>query len=168
MAPDVRPRDRHQARLREPGSGTTPDLFGNGYVAITDNADDRMNVLVYKRGADVPADQRLVCKVPVFGSGASTTDNSLITWGNSIVVENNYGYENPTSLLLGKSVTGGAAASTSAPTQRLRHGVAERDPLALRRPQALHRQRAALLLREGAQLLGHRRLVPHRGGLPHR
>ncbi|MFE0580182.1 hypothetical protein [Streptomyces sp. NPDC058874] len=90
------------------GSGTTPDLFGDGYVAITDNADDRMNVLVYRRGADVAADRRLVCKVPVFGSGSSTTDNSLITWGNSIVVENNYGYENPAGLLLGRSVVGGA------------------------------------------------------------
>lgn len=97
------------------GSGTTPDLFGadgaraaGTYVAITDNADDRMNVLVYRRGAAVPADQRLVCKVPVFGAGASTTDNSLISWGNSLVVENNYGYENVTSLTLGRSVVGGA------------------------------------------------------------
>ncbi|MFF1923306.1 hypothetical protein ACFVW8_22375 [Streptomyces sp. NPDC058221] len=93
------------------GSGTTPDLFGDGddYVAITDNADDRMNVLVYRRGPGVPDAQRLVCKVPVFGSGASTTDNSMISWGNSLVVENNYGYENLTSLLLGRSVVGGAA-----------------------------------------------------------
>ncbi|MEU8758736.1 hypothetical protein [Streptomyces sp. NPDC048659] len=93
------------------GSGTTPDLFGqNGakYVAITDNADDRMNILVYRRGADVPAADRLVCTVPVFGSGASTTDNSLISWGNSLVVENNYGYENITSLTFGRSVVGGA------------------------------------------------------------
>ncbi|WP_338702955.1 hypothetical protein V2W30_36900 [Streptomyces sp. Q6] len=91
------------------GSGTTPDLFGEGedYVAITDNADDRMNVLVYRRGADVPDDERLVCKVPVFGSGASTTDNSLISHGNSLVVENNYGYENITSLTFGRSVVGG-------------------------------------------------------------
>ncbi|MFI9000735.1 hypothetical protein [Streptomyces sp. NPDC053541] len=92
------------------GSGTTPDLFGqNGarYVAITDNADDRMNVLVYRRGTDVAPADRLVCKVPVFGAGASTTDNSLISWGNSLVVENNYGYENPTSLTFGRSVVGG-------------------------------------------------------------
>lgn len=93
------------------GSGTTPDLFGEGedYVAITDNADDRMNVLVYRRGADVPEAERLVCKVPVFGADASTTDNSLITWGNSIVVENNYGYENITSLTFGRSVVGGVS-----------------------------------------------------------
>ncbi|MFF1380301.1 hypothetical protein [Streptomyces sp. NPDC058308] len=93
------------------GSGTTPDLFGehDDYVAITDNADDRMNVLVFRRGADVPDDERLVCKVPVFGSGASTTDNSLITWGDSLVVENNYGYENITSLTFGRSVVGGVS-----------------------------------------------------------
>ncbi|MFD7861989.1 hypothetical protein [Streptomyces sp. NPDC059783] len=93
------------------GSGTTPDLFGDGdaYVAITDNADDRMNVLVYRRAPGIPEGQRLVCTVPVFGSGASTTDNSMISWGNSLVVENNYGYEDVTTLLLGRSVVGGVA-----------------------------------------------------------
>lgn len=44
------------------GSGTAPDLFGTDdeYVAITDNADDRMNVLVFRRGVDVPDDRCLV------------------------------------------------------------------------------------------------------------
>ncbi|MER7762940.1 hypothetical protein [Streptomyces sp. NPDC097619] len=100
------------------GSGTTPDLFGEGpggsgsggggYVAITDNADDRMNLLVFRRGPDVPAGRRLVCRVPLFRSGASTTDNSAVTWGRSLVVENNYGYENPAGVLFGRSVPGGA------------------------------------------------------------
>lgn len=91
------------------GSGTTPDIFGDGgrYVAITDNADDRMHVLVYRRDADAPAGRRLVCEVPVFASGASTTDNSLISWGDSLVVENNYGYEDVASLTFGRSVVGG-------------------------------------------------------------
>ncbi|MEU6083162.1 hypothetical protein [Streptomyces sp. NPDC047108] len=89
------------------GSGTTPDLLGEDHVAITDNADDRMHVLVYRRGADVPDAERLLCKVPVFGSGESTTDNSLISHGNSLIVENNYGYENPMSLTFGRSVVGG-------------------------------------------------------------
>ncbi|MFE9255340.1 hypothetical protein [Streptomyces sp. NPDC006879] len=90
------------------GSGTTPDLFGDGYVAITDNADERMNVLVLRRGVHVSARDRLVCKVPVFGLGASTTDNSMVSWGNSLVVENNYGYRNLFSLLFGRTVIGGA------------------------------------------------------------
>ncbi|MEV6108551.1 hypothetical protein AB0M28_28180 [Streptomyces sp. NPDC051940] len=84
------------------GSGTTPTLLGE-YVAITDNADDRMHVLVHRRDTGA-----LVCRVPVFGAGASTTDNSLIGWDHSLVVENNYGYENVTSLTGGRSVVGGA------------------------------------------------------------
>jgi len=73
------------------GSGTTPTLIGKEYVAITDNAEPRMNVLVYKRQRNVTGN-RLVCQVPVFTDGASATENSLIVSGNSIFVENNYGY----------------------------------------------------------------------------
>jgi hypothetical protein len=64
-----------------------------GLVAITDNADP-MNVVVYKRGRQVSG-PRQVCKQPVFEQGASSTDNSLIAAGRSIVVENNYGYTGP-------------------------------------------------------------------------
>ncbi len=90
------------------GSGTTPTLLGGQYVAITDNADDRMHVLVYRR-RQAWAGDRLVCAVAVFGSGASTTDNSLIGYGRSLVVENNYGYRNFTSVWFGGSTPGGLA-----------------------------------------------------------
>ncbi len=74
------------------GSGTTPTLMAGGYVAITDNADP-MNVVVYRKAATLaPGEQRTVCEVPVFETGASATDNSLIAAGNSLIVENNYGY----------------------------------------------------------------------------
>jgi len=60
------------------GSGTTPTLLDpdgpggrDGYVAITDNADERMHVLVYRRDPALPAAGRLVCRVPVFGAGAT-------------------------------------------------------------------------------------------------
>ncbi|MDL4771501.1 MULTISPECIES: hypothetical protein [Thermomonosporaceae] len=86
------------------GSGTTPTFFGDGYVAITDNADDRMHVLVQRR-----SDGKLLCKVPVFGSGASATDNSLIGYGRSLFVENNYGYRNFLELPPGGSSVGGAS-----------------------------------------------------------
>ena len=46
------------------GSGTTPTLIGKDLVAITDNAEPRMNVLFYKR--DGNARNRLLCKAPVF------------------------------------------------------------------------------------------------------
>src|SRR4029077_3038081 len=43
------------------GSGTTPTVMGNHYVAITDNADP-MNVVVYRRAANVGAGRgRIVC-----------------------------------------------------------------------------------------------------------
>lgn len=83
------------------GSGTTPTLMGanNEYVGITDNADP-INVVVYDRTTG-----ELVCEEPVFmfplapghSSGlsyASATDNSLIGYNNSLIVENNWGYRN--------------------------------------------------------------------------
>jgi hypothetical protein len=77
------------------GSGTTPTIMKGGYVAITDNADP-MNVVVYRKAARLRHGQRrVVCQVPVFDAGASATENSLITNGRSLYVENNYGYQDP-------------------------------------------------------------------------
>jgi hypothetical protein len=77
------------------GSGTTPTIMAGGYVAITDNADP-MNVVVYRRAKKLPAGvSRTVCEVPVFAQGAGATENSLITAGRSLFVENNYGYQDP-------------------------------------------------------------------------
>ncbi len=76
-----------------PGSGTTPTLVNDEWVAITDNADP-MNIVVYRRGA-VVSGEREVCSVPVFEQGASATDNSLIAVDRALVVTNNYGYRGP-------------------------------------------------------------------------
>ncbi|TMK99198.1 MAG: hypothetical protein E6G34_06820 [Actinobacteria bacterium] len=89
----------------EDGSGTTPNLMGGKYVAITDNADP-MDVVVYRRAKSVTG-SRLVCTVPVFEPGASSTDNSLIGTGHSIVVENNFGYTGPTATTNGASTAPG-------------------------------------------------------------
>jgi hypothetical protein len=86
------------------GSGTTPTLFGDGYVAITDNADPQMHVVVYARN-----DGRFVCSAPVFAAGTSDTENSLVAVGNSLFVENNYGYRGPQSTLLGATTSPGVA-----------------------------------------------------------
>jgi hypothetical protein len=88
-----------------PGSGTTPTLVGSQYVAITDNADP-MDVVVYKRGRTVTG-SRLACTQPVFAPGAGATDNSLIGIGNSLIVENNYGYSGPTATIQGATTTPG-------------------------------------------------------------
>jgi hypothetical protein len=79
--------------------------MGSGYVAITDNADP-MDVVVYRRAKQVSG-SRLVCTVPVFSAGSSSTDNSLIGTGRSIVVENNYGYTGPSATINGASTAPG-------------------------------------------------------------
>jgi len=88
------------------GSGTTPTLIGRNLVVITDNADPRMQVLSFRRTAK-PVAHRQVCRQPVFARGASDTENSIVAVGRSVVVENNYGYQNPSTTTLGRSTTPG-------------------------------------------------------------
>lgn len=87
------------------GSGTTPTLLGDDWVAITDNADP-MNVVVYRRQREVVG-SRLGCEQPVFTAGASATENSLIGAGRSLIVENNYGYTDPFVTTGGGSTSAG-------------------------------------------------------------
>jgi outer membrane protein assembly factor BamB len=85
------------------GSGTTPTVMRGGNVAITDNADP-MNVVVYRKRTG-----RVVCETPVFERGASATENSLITAGRSLFVENNHGYQDPFGPSSGALTTPGFA-----------------------------------------------------------
>jgi hypothetical protein len=89
------------------GSGTTPTLLGDRWVAINDNADPQTNVLVYDRREG--ATDRLHCTQPALADNAGTTDNSLVAAGNSFIIENNYGYQGPTSTILGQTTTPGVA-----------------------------------------------------------
>jgi hypothetical protein len=73
------------------GTGTTPTLVGKSYCGITDNADPYMHVVVYRREAEFTG-SRIVCEVPVFLSGHSDSENSLIGYTGNFFVENNYGY----------------------------------------------------------------------------
>lgn len=82
------------------GSGTTPTLIGSassaggGSVAITDNADPQMNVLVFRRGKAGPG-RTPVCRQPIFPAGQGADENSLIAVPGGLVAENNYGYVGP-------------------------------------------------------------------------
>lgn len=117
--------------LRKPGqinagSGTTPTLipplhrhrgYTPAYVAITDNADP-MDVVVYRTADHLRHGQRrTVCTVPVFSRGASADENSLISMGRSLIVENNYGYDlTKWNDVIGGGVTvGGNLALLSSP-----------------------------------------------------
>lgn len=71
-------------------SGTTPTVFrGGDFVAITDNAEPRMRVIVVDVRGQTPIEH---CAIPVFEEGLSATENSLIALGDSLIVESNYGY----------------------------------------------------------------------------
>ena len=74
------------------GSGTSPTLVGDDLVAIVDAASPQANVLVYQRAADVIG-QRLICKEPVFQAESSATENSLMVYGNAMIVQNDYGHD---------------------------------------------------------------------------
>lgn len=82
------------------GSGTTPTLVGSasspggGSIAITDNADPQMNVVVFRRGKAGPGSTPL-CQQPVFPPGEGADENSLIAVPGGLVAENNYGYKGP-------------------------------------------------------------------------
>ena len=99
----------HKPSQVDAGTGTTPTIMPNGMVSITDNADP-MNVVVYRTAAKLDRGQkRTVCAVPVFGKGASATENSLISAGRSLFVENNYGYQDPFGEQAGAPTTPGFA-----------------------------------------------------------
>jgi len=90
------------------GSGTSPTILAGGkYVTWTDNADDKIAIIVAHTEA-VPEDQtRQICRVPVFKSKASATDNSMIGYDRSIILENNHGFTNAIQHKDYSSVTGG-------------------------------------------------------------
>jgi len=111
------------------GSGTTPTLIDTGqsgkraqarkpqYVAITDNADP-MQVVVYRAATKLgKREPRKVCEAPVFRPGASATENSLISLGRSLIVENNYGYDlvKFNDVIAGGTPVGGDPALVSEP-----------------------------------------------------
>jgi hypothetical protein len=76
------------------GSGTSPSLFGDNYLTFTDNADDNMNIYVARRNTLSRNEERIICKIPVFKKGYSVTDNSMIAYNRSVILENNSGYTN--------------------------------------------------------------------------
>ena len=72
------------------GSGTTPTLMDDRFVAICDNAGDRVNLCVYRQD-----NGELVSKLPLFESQGSAVENSAVAYDNSFIVSNTYGYVDP-------------------------------------------------------------------------
>ena len=90
------------------GSGTTPTLIGpasgpgGGAIAITDNAEPQINVLVVRRGRSGPGAEPL-CRQPVFPAGESGDENSLIAVPGGLIAENNFGYAGPLAGVPGRT-----------------------------------------------------------------
>lgn len=56
------------------GSGATPALLDDQYIAITDNANGRINLVIYHQDAKENQEDQVVCKLPMFQSGSSNID----------------------------------------------------------------------------------------------
>ena len=72
------------------GSGTTPTLLDDRFVAICDNAPGKINLCIYRQD-----NGELVSKLPLFGNQGSAVENSAVAYANSYVVGNTYGYTDP-------------------------------------------------------------------------
>ncbi|MFD4458330.1 hypothetical protein [Nocardia sp. NPDC058480] len=96
--PEIRWRSAYdRGSARKPGqlswgTGSTPTYFGpvrgDEYLAIVDNADDQVRLIVARSGSG-----EQVCSVPVPVGGS---ENSPIAVGSSIFVASTYGYPYPT------------------------------------------------------------------------
>jgi hypothetical protein len=86
---------------RSQGSGSTPTLLPGGLVAVTDNAEPRMHVVVLRRGNGAR-----VCAQAVFGADEGATESGLVAVGTAtgpgVVVTNNHGSGGALSTLWGR------------------------------------------------------------------
>ncbi len=72
------------------GSGTTPTLMGDDYVAICDNDTNQVNLCIYSQETG-----KLVSKNKLFDERGGAVENSAVAYNGSFVVANTYGYEDP-------------------------------------------------------------------------
>jgi hypothetical protein len=72
------------------GSGTTPTLVEDRFVAIVDNAPGRVNLNVFRQ-----EDGTLVSKLSLFEEGAGAVENSVVAYEDHLIVGNTYGYVDP-------------------------------------------------------------------------
>ena len=98
---------RHKPGQATQGSGSAPVVLASGLVAITDNADPQMRVVLHR-----PSDGAVVCQTGVFGDDEGATDGGLTALGDGVLATNSYGYRSPLSTGLGRSTPGGLARVT--------------------------------------------------------
>ena len=72
------------------GSGTTPTLIGDRFVAIVDNGPEYVHLNVFRQN-----DGTLVSKLPLFEPGKGAVENSVVAYKDQLIVGNTYGYIDP-------------------------------------------------------------------------
>jgi hypothetical protein len=72
-------------RFSQPADGQLNIDWRKSLVAITDNADSRVNLLVFERQSG-----RSICKIPLFKEGKSANENTVLAYGDSIIAQNFY------------------------------------------------------------------------------
>lgn len=104
---DQRAAMRTSTRDATSGANPATDLCGGAYFyldhrdrAIVETNDGRILVVKVTRDGFEP---------PVFAPERSATENSIVAVGRSVIVENNYGYESPASVVGGQSTEPGVA-----------------------------------------------------------
>lgn len=76
------------------GSGSTPTLMGDDFIAIGDNDTNYVNLCVYSQETG-----KLVFKHPLFENlEGSAVENSIVAYDRSFVIANQYGYTDPFKL----------------------------------------------------------------------
>jgi Domain of unknown function (DUF4214) len=114
------------------GSGTTPTVFsdsqGNEFVAIADNADPFMHIVVFNANTGaVVAAQTVFTAFPF----ANSCENSLIAVNDSVMIENNYGNSSIGSTAGSGTTVPGVARIDFDPASGLSTEVWENDTVAI-------------------------------------
>ncbi|HEX3005447.1 MAG TPA: hypothetical protein VHO27_14630 [Angustibacter sp.] len=84
--------------------GAAPVPMDGGLVAVADNRDPRLQVVVHR--ADTGD---VVCRTEVFDDDAGAVDGGLVAAGGSVVVQNAHGYTGPLATVLGRTTDRGIA-----------------------------------------------------------
>lgn len=103
---DGRPVVAWSAAYEEGGErGSAPVVLPSGLVAVADNRDPRLQVVLHR--ADTG---EVACRAEVFGDDEGEADGGLVAAGDEVVVTNAHGYAGPHSAVLGRTTSRGIAA----------------------------------------------------------
>jgi len=72
------------------GSGTTPTLMDDRFVAICDNDSLQVNLCIYSQESG-----KVVSRHKLFSESGGAVENSVVAYDNSFIVANTYGYKDP-------------------------------------------------------------------------